>query len=273
MTSAVILGCGYVGRAVAQCWRPSFYLTVTTTSAPKLSLLEPLADRVVLVNGNDEAGLRSLLHNQEVLLLSLGAPQRDAYADTYLRTAQTLATVLPDCPTLRQIIYTSSYALYGDHGGEWVDETTPIQPTNPNGKILAETEQVLLGLATPQRAVCVLRLGGIYGPGRELITIFRRSAGTTRPGTGAEASNWVHLDDIVGAIAFAAQHHLTGVYNLVATVPLTVKELLDQVLTAHGLPCASWDAGQRSERSYNAKVSNAKLRAAGYAFAHPTVQG
>lgn len=272
MTCAVIIGCGYVGQAVAQQWQQRFSLTVTTTSVPRVSQLEPFADRVVLVRGDDEAGLRSLLHDQQIVLLSVGAPNADAYEATYLQTVKTLVTVLQDSPTVRQVIYTGSYAVYGDRGGDWVDETMPVSPANRNGEILAETEQVLLSAARNDRAVCIFRLGGIYGAGRELAKIFRRAAGTTRPGTGEDAANWIHLNDIVGAIDFAQQHSLNGIYNLVGTVPVTTRELLDRVCAAHNLAPVSWDATQPSLRPYNARVSNQKLRDAGYSFVYPEIQ-
>ena len=269
---AVILGCGYVGKAVAAEWRSRFTLTVTTTRAERVSELAQLADRVVIVQGQDAAGLRSLLHDQETLLICVGAPHSEAYEQTYLQTAQTLVSVLPDLPKLQQIIYTGSYAVYGDRAGAWVDETDAVQPANRNGEILAATEQTLLSAATPSRRVCVFRLGGIYGPGRELVKIFSRAAGMTRPGDGTDAANWIHLDDIVGAIAWAQDYPLNGIYNLVGTVPITTGELLERVCTAHHLPPVIWDPTQPSQRPYNARVSNQKLRHTGYIFRHPAIQ-
>jgi len=272
LTNAVILGCGYVGKAVANHWRSRFTLTATTTTVSRVSELEPLVDRVVIVKGNDEVGLRSVLHNQHTLLLAISARSPDAYEETYLQTAKTLISVLPDVPTLEQIIYTGSYAVYGDRAGEWVNETTPVRPANRNGGILAETEQVLLSAATSERRVCILRLGGIYGPGRELVKIFRRAAGTTRPGAGTDWANWIHLDDIVGTITFAQAHALDGIYNLVGTLPITTGELLKRICSAHNLPPVTWDASQSSLRPYNAKVSNQKLRNAGYQLIYPEIQ-
>ena len=272
MTNAVILGCGYVGRSLAPRWRQTMTVTATTTTVERLTELQTLADYAVVVNGNDDAAVRSLLQNQQVVLLSVGAPNPNAYEETYLNTAKTLVAALKESPSVQQVIYTSSYSVYGDRGGEWVDETTPVVPLNPKAEILAETEQVLLSAANDSLKVCVLRLGGIYGAGRELVKFFGRAAGSVRAGTGAEASNWIHIDDIVGAIAFAQQHTLSGIYNLVGTVPLTTQELLDRVFTAHNLPLATWDGSHPSDRSYNARVSNQKLRDAGYELIYPEIQ-
>lgn len=269
MSKVVILGCGYVGKAVAQRWRSHLRVTATTTTPARVAELEPLADRVVVLRGKDEAGLRSLLLKQTIVLLSVGAPNADSYEETYLETAKTLVTALARTPNVQQVIYTGSYAVYGDRQGAWVDETSAIAPVNRNGEILADTEQVLLSAGSDRLKVCVFRLGGIYGPGRELGKIFRRAAGTTRPGNGTDAANWVHLDDIVGAIEFARQHTLEGIYNLVGDRPITSRELLDRVCTQNNLPPVTWDATQPSLRPYNAKVSNQKLRSAGYSFQHP----
>jgi nucleoside-diphosphate-sugar epimerase len=276
--NVTILGCGYVGKAVAQLWQQQgLTVTVTTTQPERLAELSALASRAVVVQGNDAEALRALLADQQVLLVSLGARNRSLYAETYLATAQTLVQVLPS--SLQQIIYTSSYAVYGDHQANWVTEDSLIAPANENGKILAETEQILLSLAdqvTNQVAnqvnICVLRLGGIYGPGRELIKIFGGMAGQTRPGDGNEASNWVHLDDIVGAVEFARAKQLNGIYNLVQNEPITTGELLAQLFTTHNLSPVSWDKTQASTRPYNARVSNQKLRDAGYQFRHPVIE-
>jgi nucleoside-diphosphate-sugar epimerase len=265
-----ILGCGYVGRAVARHWATTLTVTATTTTPAKLGELQAIAHQATVLHSRDEAALVALLQAQSAVLVSVGAPNPDAYAETYLQTAQHVVAALDRAPSVRQVIYTSSYAVYGDYGGQWVDETTDLRPGSPKKEILAQTEQVLLGAATAHRRVCVLRLGGIYGPGRELAKIFRRAAGTTRPGTGNDPANWVHLDDIVGAIAFAHAHQLGGIYNLVGE-PIPNGELLDRVCAAHDLAPITWDASQPSAKLYNAKVMNQKLRNAGYTFLHPTI--
>lgn len=269
----IIIGCGYVGTAAARLWmQKGLTVTATTTTPDRISELESIAHHAILLNGDDEDALRDALSDQQVVLLSVGAPNLDAYEVTYLRTAKTLASVLGQAPSVQQVIYTGSYAVYGDQQGRWVTEDTPVKPANSKGEILAETEQTLLATADSKRQVCVLRLGGIYGTGRELVRILGRAAGTTRPGDGSDISNWVHLDDIVGAIDFARVRRLTGIYNLVQNNPQTTRELFNQLCTVHNLSPVFWDASQPSNRPYNAKVSNQKLKDAGYRFIHPEIR-
>lgn len=269
--NVAIIGCGYVGTALARYWRQElgFVVTATTTTPERVAALEALGAKAVVVNGNDPEGLRSLLQDQDTVVLSVGAKNANVYEETYLHTAQTLVSVLKQAPNVRQLLYTGSYGVYGDRNGASVDESSPVAPANPNGQILSDTEQVLLSASSDDLSVCILRLGGIYGPGRELVKIFGRVAGTTRPGKGDDVTNWIHLDDIVAAIEFARKHRLQGIYNLVDDAHLRSRELLNKVCEQHNLPKVVWDESQKSVRPYNARVSNQKIKMAGYQLIHP----
>ncbi len=266
-----IIGCGYVGSKVAKFWQQerSFIVTATTTTPERVAELETIAQRVVVVNGNDADNLKSVLKNQDVVLLSVGAKGPNTYEETYLETAQTLVSVLKQIPSIQQLIYTSSCSVYGEQNGALVDEETQVAPTTPSGEILYKTEQELLAASSEHLCVCILRLGGIYGPDRELVKIYSRIAGTTRPGNGEEPANWIHLDDIAAAIEFARRHRLQGIYNLVDNDDLTTREVSDRVCEIHNLPKVAWDSSLNSKRPYNAKISNQKIKAAGYEFIHP----
>ncbi|NEU73512.1 SDR family oxidoreductase [Hassallia byssoidea VB512170] len=266
-----IIGCGYVGYAIARYWQQnsSFIVTATTTTQSRVPALQSVAQKVVVVSGNDSEALQSVLQNQDVVLLSIGAKSANVYEETYLHTATNLVSVLRQIPSVRHLIYTGSYAVYGDRNGAWVSEETPVTPANSNGEILKGTEDVLLSAESENLRVCILRLGGIYGSDRELVKIFGRAAGTTRPGDGEDVTNWIHLDDIVGAIEFVRQHNLQGIYNLVDDAHLKSRELLDTLFAKHNLPSVQWDSSQTSNRPYNAKVSNQKIKDAGYQLIHP----
>lgn len=268
-----IVGCGYVGTATAKHLRHKSDCTVTatTTTATRVVELEGVAQRVAVIKGNDKDAMTAVLQEQDAVMLCVGAPNPHTYRESYIDTATTLVSVLQQIPTVKQVIYTGTYSVYGDRQGELVNEESPVAPANPNGEILAETEQVLLAASSPNLQVCILRLGGIYGPGRELVKIFRGWAGSTRPGRGEDATNWVHRDDIVGGLTFALENRLQGIYNLVGDVSLSSGELLDRIFEANNLPKVSWD-GSPSVRPYNASVSNQKIKAAGYQFVYPEIR-
>lgn len=268
-----IVGCGYVGTTVAKNLRTKsdYTVTATTTTRERVAQLEAIVHRVAVLKGNDKEAIAALLQDQDAVMLCVGAPNPDAYQESYLDTATTLVSVLKENPTVKQVIYTGTYSVYGDRQGAVVNEESPVAPANRNSEILAETERVLLTASSPNLKVCILRLGGIYGPGRELVKIFGRWAGTTRPGRGEDATNWVHLDDIVGGLIFALEQRLQGVYNLVGDVSLSSSQLLDRIFEANNLPQVTWD-GSPSARPYNARVSNLKIKEAGYQFIHPEIR-
>lgn len=263
-----ILGCGYVGKAVARQWTKSGHIvTATTTTPEKITDLEAIAQRVVVMKGDNLEALTDVVHNQDVVLLCVGAkkPTLEAYQEVYFNTATNLVTVLRENPSVKQLIYTGSYVLYGDKKGEWIDETAAISPTSKNGQVLADTEQTLL---SANCSVCIFRLGGIYGPGREILKIFRPWAGTTRPGIGEDAANWIHLDDIVAALELARAKQLEGIYHLVNDVPLTKKQLLNSLCEKYNLPKISWDGDLNFLSPYNARLSNLKIKQAGLELIH-----
>ncbi|MEA5466536.1 SDR family oxidoreductase [Leptothoe sp. PORK10 BA2] len=265
---AAIIGCGYVGQEVARLWRrQGLTVTATTTSPERVEELRTVADRVLVLKGTDPEAVQDCLVDQQVVLVSVGPKRGANYGETYLGTAQTLAQVLPHT-AVQQLIYTSTYSVYGQHQGAVVTEETGVEPATANGEVIAAAERTLLGLSGLD--VCVLRLGGIYGPGRTLERIYSRAAGQTRPGTGDEWANWVHREDIVGGIEYVRSHSLSGIYNLVQDEIPTVKELIDRVCDRYHLAPVTWDPAQPSARPYNAKVSNAKIKAAGYQFIHPS---
>ena len=269
-----VIGCGYVGSAVANLWhRLGEEVTVTTTTHSKKDTLKTLSSEVVVLTGDDKAGLKDLVADKDVVLLSVGAKQRtpETYHQAYLETANNVVAAIRATGNVKQLIYTGSYGILGSQKTVVVDETATPNPGSEFGEILTQTEQVLLSVSPLEFKTCILRLSGTYGYGRGLIKIFSRVAGTTRPGKGDNYTNWVHLDDIVGAIDFAKRKQLHGIYNL-ASEALTSKEFFTRLFETHNLPNVTWDESQPSSRSYNMKLSSQKIKDAGYEFIHPEIE-
>jgi nucleoside-diphosphate-sugar epimerase len=269
-----IIGCGYVGSAIALLWQQQGHrVTVTTTTPEKVPNLQTIASEVVIADGQDLATLKQVIQEKEIILLCLAAKQRtvEGYRQSYLVTAKNLMGAIEDTPSVRQLIYTSSYGILGNKNGVWTDETASVEPINELGEILAQTEQVLSSEMRSNLKVCILRLSGIYGSGRELIKIFRSRAGTTRPGDGKDYTNWIHLDDIVNGIEFTRQKQLSGIYNLNSDEILSTGEFFNRLFATHNLSSITWDSSQPSLRPYNLKLDNQKLKAAGFKLVHPQI--
>ena len=268
-----IIGCGYVGSAVAELWHSARHeVTVTTTTPAKKPQLQAIASKVVVLTGNDLEKLKEVVADRDVVLLSVGSKQRtpETYRQAYLQTAQNVVAAIRAGSGVKQLIYTSSYGILNHKDGEVVDETIKVEPKDEFGEILYKTEQTLLSVPETDFKTCILRLTGIYGPGRELIKIFRRVAGTTRPG-GERYTNWVHLEDIVRAIDFAREKQLQGMYHLNCDEFRMMKEFLKRLFQAHDLPPVTWDS-QPSARSSNMRLSNQKIKDAGFELAHPKIE-
>ena len=114
--------------------------------------------------------------------------------------------------------YLSTPAVYGDRGGELVDETAEPRPSSRRGKRRLAAERAWLGLGGGA-AVQVFRLAGIYGPGRTVLDQVRRGSARIidKPG---QVFNRIHVDDI-GSILLAsmARPRDGGIYNVADLEP------------------------------------------------------
>ncbi|MFM7360868.1 MAG: WbuC family cupin fold metalloprotein [Cyanobium sp.] len=281
-----IVGSGYIGQALARHWRqdPALRLTLTTTTPARVAALEPLAERVLVCRAGNPADLAAALEGAEAVVFCQapgGSSQVDvaAYQAVYRNPFAALQELLPRLPALGTIIYTASSSVYGDAGGGWVDEDTPVEPTDEHGRILRQSEQLLEACREAGRRVCLLRLGAIHGPGRQPADRIARLAGTSRPGSGAHHSNWIHRDDVVGAIDMAMRQGWDGLVNLVDDRPWPVAELLAEVCAARGLEPVRWDAAPPQPGPSLAppppadrRIRNRRLAQLGYRLQHPQLR-
>ncbi|MBR0992493.1 SDR family oxidoreductase [Bradyrhizobium japonicum] len=174
----------------------------------------------------------------------------------------------------RKVVYLSTIGVYGDHDGGWVDESTPPQSTLDRARMRVAAEQAWMDIGD----AAILRLAGIYGPGRNALATLR--AGTARriikPG---QVFNRIHVDDIAGAIMAAIQHGSGGIWNVCDDEPAPPQDVITYAAELMGVApppeedfaTAEMSAMARSFYSSSARVSNAKLkRELGVALVHPT---
>jgi nucleoside-diphosphate-sugar epimerase len=182
-----------------------------------------------------------------------------AYRATFVDGLRHLLDALqPDPP--QRVLLVSSSAVYGEHAGDWVDEDTPPAPAGFNGAVLLEAER---WLAAQPLASVVLRLAGLYGPGR-LQLIERLRAGQARVPRGVPHwANRIHVDDAAAAVVHLLQlAEPLPLYVGVDSTPLPLDVLYDHLadLTAAPRPGdGPAPAGIGSKR-----LSNARLRASGF---------
>ena len=171
----------------------------------------------------------------------------------------------------RWVGYLSSTGVYGDAGGAWVDEATPLRGRRSGRLAADEAWQVL----HPQARV--FRLPGIYGPGRSALDRLRAGP-VARIDLPGHVFSRVHVDDIVGAVLASLQHGAPGIYNLSDDEPApgeAVTEFAAQLLGVEPAPLQSLAAAQLSPmgRAFYGecrRVANGKMtRDLGYELRYP----
>ena len=181
---------------------------------------------------------------------------------------------------LRSIVYLSTIGVYGDHGGAWIDESAATEPVNPrqSARIEAEKAWLALGSETGKR-VTVLRLAGIYGPGRNALDDLRQGEARRidKPG---QVFNRIHVEDIGRAIAAALDGPGSRrIFNVTDDEPAPAPDVVAYAARLMGLtpppliPFAEAEMSPMARTFYSAnrRVSNAALRTElGVDLAHPT---
>jgi nucleoside-diphosphate-sugar epimerase len=168
------------------------------------------------------------------------------------------------------IVYLSSVGVYGDHGGAIIDETTAPQPASERSRarLAAETAWLRLGEETG-RAVGVLRLAGIYGPGRNpLVQV--ASGGARAILKAGQVFNRIHVTDIAQSIDAAFAHGARAVFNVADDEPAPPQDVLGFAAALLGRPpppqvawadaAASLTPLARSFYAENRRVANARLK-------------
>ena len=276
MTSYGVIGCGYVGTDVAVRMRYAGMEVVgTTRSSDKLSQLAEVVHDARRLDLSDPDQDYGLLDGLDGLLVSVAPTQQgEGYEQVFARGIRNLARALRCRPGSRQlhVTYISSAGVYGDQQGADVDETATLDSTNPVNALLAASEELLLSIDRPDTRVCVLRLGGIYGPGRDMVGMIQRAAGQQVPKNGNSIPAWSSILDITRGVEFAFEQGLEGIFNLVDDMQLSRRQLSTAICDREGLPPVLWGHSDGpGSRSINARVSNRKIKDAGFAFSSPSM--
>jgi len=273
MSQVVIAGCGYVGNELARLLLEEGHEIYgirrdVSALAPGVKGIEgdlarpgalgpapPRVELAVFAVAPDEAGERAY---------------RRAYLDGLAGFLEWLAD---EGQRPSRIVMTSSTAVYGQRRGEAIDEDSPTHPTQYRGETLLASERLLA--ASGLRTV-VVRLGGIYGPGRTSL-IDRAREGLLRRRAEPHYTNRIHRDDAAGVLCHLLLHPdpldlYLGVDDESAE-EAAVYEWLAAELGAQPPPVEDEeDTGSSSRRrsAGSKRCSNRRLRESGYAFRYPT---
>jgi len=199
--SLLVVGCGYLGRRVALMYVDRGEAVFgTTRSAEGASALGAIGVRPVV---GDVLDASLALPAVDRVLYCVGY-DRDAGASKRSVYVDGLRNVLERLPAgVSRLVYIGSTSVYGDGGGDWVDEATPAVPVTEAGRICLDAELALTDWADRSGvSTVVVRCSGLYGPGR----IIRRALierGEPIPGDPDRTLSLIHVDDAARAAAAA----------------------------------------------------------------------
>lgn len=169
----------------------------------------------------------------------------------------------------KRLLFVSSSGVYGQQQGEWVDETSPAEADSYSARIMREAEQLALHSGLPASLV---RLTGIYGPGREWLLKQVRQ-GYRVVSEPPLYGNRIHVDDAAGLLAYLLQADARGValddcYIGVDDQPAPLHEVVawlrEQLNVSH------WSEQSTVRRSGSKRCSNTRARALGWAPQYPS---
>ena len=256
----LVLGHGYTAGFLTRRLIPEGWLVEGTTRSDPDRLRR--AGARPLAWPGDEDALRAAIGRADAILVS-AAPEggRDPALAAF---GDALAQARP-----AWLGYLSTTAVYGDHGGGWVDETTPCTPTTRRGHERVAAERAWQELAAAHGlALHVFRLAGIYGPGRGPFEKLR--AGSARrivkPG---QVFSRIHVEDIAAALAASIARPQPGaIYNLCDDDPAPPEDVIAHAARLLGLApppaedfaTAAMTPMARSFYAENKRVSNRRLK-------------
>jgi len=261
----LIAGCGDVGGVLAtsllQDGHEVFGLKRDTSSLPEG--IQP-----VQVDLLDPATLTRLPANIDALVFMPTPASRTpaAYEAIFIQGWKNVWAALEQPPGRALLV--SSTAVYGESNGGVVDEETTPEPTGFNGKILLEMEQLAASCA---ENLTVVRISGIYGPGRERLIRLAASEGLEVQQTPSCFTNRIHRDD-----AAAALKHLLEIdkpatlYVATDDQPAARYEVVEWLAKAQGQSAPIGLTDNSANRGK--RVNNQRLRDSGFNLAYPDYQ-
>lgn len=242
MSTRVIVGCGYLGSRVAELWRQAGDSVFTVTRSPERAVelanrgFQPVVADVLVPDSLPK------LPPCQTLLYAVG-PRGQSTVSRFALYRDGLATVLErwgdQCD---QVILISSTGVYGDGARGLVDETHPRNPDREATLALVAAEDLLLSESWARKAI-ILRLGGIYGPGRlPLLKLLK-----TRQPLPSDPSGWLNLiyvDDAARATVLVARNARSPeVLNVVDGHPVPRREFYEEVARLFGLSSPVFERG------------------------------
>lgn len=229
-TPVFIIGYGYTGERVADRWMERGAKVRVLVRRP-IRVAEHMHPRLELLRGDlDQPSSLPVGAMAGTRLYYFAPPPGSGRVDT---RARELVAALTDPP--ERIVLVSTTGVYGDCGGEWVDESRAPNAGTDRARRRLDAEQTLSAYAAARDVpLVILRVTGIYGPGR--LPEKRLREGSPMPAAAdCGYTNRIHIDDLVEiCVQVMARPGIAGVFNVSDGVPGTMREYFDLAADALG---------------------------------------
>ena len=276
MARVLMVGCGFVGEATADLFHAQGWEVVGWThsaeSAARLNTEKPypVSAHDITDAGHVVTSARELQAGSPLdVVIDCVSSGRGGGVEQYRRVYLDGARHLSASVAASRFLYTGSTSVYAQVDGGWVDEESPALPDRETGRILRETETVVLA----SRGGIVARLAGIYGPGRSVLLKKFLAGEAVIEGDGTRWLNQIHRDDAAAALFRLAQLDAPpGIYNVADGTPLMQAELYRGLVArfTREMPPGGPEDRNRKRGWTNKRVSNAKAKALGWQPRYPS---
>ena len=269
MATILIAGCGAIGLELAkQLANLGHQVTGLKRHPPNQTQANLQFFAADLTQADS---LRNLNTHFEVVyfILSAGNRNESDYQEIYHTGLNNLIAHFAEAEQTPQWFFVSSTSVYAQDAGEWLDENSEAAPVNPTSQWIRQAEQRITALHPSN---IVVRLAGIYGPGREYLLRMARS-GVAIQQHPPYYTNRIHAADCVGVLEFLLTQSLAGkaleqYYLASDDQPVPLWEVISWL--AEQLGCAAPEAKSvTAPYSMNKRCDNGKLKALGYQFRYP----
>lgn len=202
-------------------------------------------------------------------MLSPDSNDDESYKKTYLEGTEHLINLLNKSNSpCQKIIYASSTRVYSTQDGSWVDEETPINPTQPKSILLYQAENTI---ASSGYDYCIARLGGIYGPNRHFL-LNQVINGEIPARKDLVFSNRIHQEDCAKALKHMMGLTFNeGVFNVVDQEPAPLNTIISWISSKSGKPLPDNHSKPSTTdlRLTNKQCSCQRLLHTGFIFKYP----
>lgn len=272
----LIFGCGYLGRCVADRYvARGAAVSVVTRSEAKARELTDQGIAPVVADLLQLPSLR-LLPRARSILYCVGYDRESDCTKRELYV-QGLRNVLSATRSMADsFVYVSSTSVYGQDDGSWIDEASPTEPITESGEICRDAEHLFIDFALAPMTWTILRLAGLYGPGRLIARVEGLKAGNPVGGNPEAWLNLIHRDDAATICERALDAPAPSSVFLVSDDrPITRQEYYQVLALRVGAPEPIFSEAvptRRGTAGWNKRCSNKRVKQHfGLTWRYPTI--